>query len=403
MAAGRENLVAERPEKLENRRHWPEKQFHLQISSGNIQNPTQKTPSFLVCEKCGLANLLGIMEGVLRIVEGVHGIIEGIHSIVEGTRTIIEGVLRIVEGVLSSIIEGTRSSIVLISSKPVLIAQYSPFIVAAPVLVCTYAPLSLKADAGNPRSVIVGTDVMLDGSGSSKCGSALFYCPSSKSVSVALDGSECHPDDPKGQPLTFRWEQVGGSAVSLSGADSQKPTFTAPAGNSRLVFRLTVSDGEHSSKTDEVVIKVFKPPPTPPNLPPEADAGENQTVEPGTEGVALDGSGSRDPEGQPLTFRWEQVGGSAVSLSGADSQKPTFTAPAGNSRLVFRLTVSDGEDSSKTDEVVINVFKSPSISPVPKDNSVFRPTDVHTYNHLFTVWNVRQPCDLHHGHEIQNL
>lgn len=54
MATGRENLVAERPEKLVNCQHWPEKQFHLQISSGKIQNPTQKTPSFLVCEKCGL-------------------------------------------------------------------------------------------------------------------------------------------------------------------------------------------------------------------------------------------------------------------------------------------------------------------------------------------------------------
>ena len=58
MAAGRENLVAERPEKLENRRHWPEKQFHLQIRSGKIQNPTQKTPCFLVCEKCGLTEKL---------------------------------------------------------------------------------------------------------------------------------------------------------------------------------------------------------------------------------------------------------------------------------------------------------------------------------------------------------
>lgn len=65
------------------------------------------------------------------------------------------------------------------------------------------------------------------------------------------------------------------------------------------------------------------------NHAPIADAGPDQTV---TEGsiVQLDGSKSKDPDGDPLTYEWTQTDickNCKVKLDGADTAKPTFIAP----------------------------------------------------------------------------
>ena len=72
---------------------------------------------------------------------------------------------------------------------------------------------------------------------------------------------------------------------------------------------------------------------------PIADAGPDQIgVAAGT--VTLNGSGSFDPEGDPITFQWSQVAGPAVSLSGANAAIATFAATEGQS-YAFRLAVTD--------------------------------------------------------------
>ena len=64
-----------------------------------------------------------------------------------------------------------------------------------------------------------------------------------------------------------------------------------------------------------------------PNLPPIANAGVDFSVNEGQLAVALDGSGSSDPDNDPLTYEWVQVGGTTVALTGATTVSPTFTAP----------------------------------------------------------------------------
>ena len=87
---------------------------------------------------------------------------------------------------------------------------------------------------------------------------------------------------------------------------------------------------------------------------PVADAGDDVEVEPGAQ-VTLDGSGSSDPNGDRLTFAWTQTAGETVTLSGTDRARLSFTAPATPGSLTFRLTVTDPDGLSDTDEVTVLV------------------------------------------------
>ena len=174
---------------------------------------------------------------------------------------------------------------------------------------------------------------------------------------VTLSGSGT---DPEGQALTYAWTQTSGSAVTLSGATTASPTFTAPQSAGRLVFSLRVNDGVNDSLfADRVTITVQEPPP-PENTPPVAHAGSNQTVETG-DPVSLDGSRSSDADDDDLRYAWRQTSGPSVSLSGATTASPSFTAPAAAATLVFSLVVNDGVYDSSPDTVTVTV-EAPVVS-----------------------------------------
>lgn len=86
------------------------------------------------------------------------------------------------------------------------------------------------------------------------------------------------------------------------------------------------------------------------NQSPVADAGSDQTAErtsaAGAE-VTLDGSGSYDPDGDPLTYSWNWAGGGSAS-----GVSPTVTMPMGTTTVT--LEVSDAA-LSDTDTVDITV------------------------------------------------
>ena len=53
------------------------------------------------------------------------------------------------------------------------------------------------------------------------------------------------------------------------------------------------------------------------NHPPVANAGLDQSVNEAAS-VTLDGSGKRDPDGDSLTYTWEQIAGTSVVLNLSD-------------------------------------------------------------------------------------
>ena len=201
---------------------------------------------------------------------------------------------------------------------------------------------------------------------------------------VALDGSVSA--DPTGLALSFKWTQTLGPAVSLSSATAIKPGFTAPAVLSgqqpaALTFSLVVSNANGASAPSTVNVTVS--PARPVNPAPVANAGADQAVASGAT-VTLDGSGSVDPNGGPVTFAWSQTAGAPVTLSGADTARPTFPSPvvaAGSpaATLTFSVLVANAHGSA-TANVTITVnpqganFPAPPGTPPPADpNQVIQP------------------------------
>jgi hypothetical protein len=179
----------------------------------------------------------------------------------------------------------------------------------------------------------------------------------SAGVPVSLDGSASY--DPDGDVLTYAWTQVAGIAVDVTGTTTARPAFVSPVvgAHTVLTFELTVSDGS-AIATDRVDITV-----DPANQSPVADAGADQTVRSG-DTVVLDGRGSADPEGAPLTYRWTQVAGTNVPLSDAFAVQPVFEAPmvlSPSETLAFELVVSDGVLESTADRVNVRVLAPEAI------------------------------------------
>ena len=92
------------------------------------------------------------------------------------------------------------------------------------------------------------------------------------------------------------------------------------------------------------------------NTPPVANAGADQIVN-ANAAVTLDGRGSSDPEGDPITYSWSQTAGPSVTLNNPTTAQPTFTAPsvANNTVLTFSLVVNDGHINSQPDTVNVTI------------------------------------------------
>lgn len=107
------------------------------------------------------------------------------------------------------------------------------------------------------------------------------------------------------------------------------------------------------------------------NRPPNANAGPDQTVITGAT-VQLNGSGSSDPDGNPLTFSWsmtQRPTGSAAALSNTTLVNPTFVADRYGTYRV-QLVVNDGMTSSVADEVVISTQNSAPVANAGPDQTV---------------------------------
>ena len=94
-----------------------------------------------------------------------------------------------------------------------------------------------------------------------------------------------------------------------------------------------------------------------PNNPPIAFAGNDKTVTQGNV-VLLNGTGSYDPDGDSLSYFWNNTSGFAIPLNDtATISEKQFVAPDVTQpiQLIFELIVNDGTNSSAPDSITITV------------------------------------------------
>jgi M6 family metalloprotease-like protein len=169
---------------------------------------------------------------------------------------------------------------------------------------------------------------------------------------INLQGSGSDPD--YDYPIRYKWTRLQGPAVTLLPSDTAaQPSFVPNPGYAgQYLFSLTVYDAlNEPSDADTVAVTIF-------NHRPLANAGPDQTLYRGAT-FALEGSGSSDPEGDPLTYQWTQLQGATVALSpGPTARSPGFI-PTRPGSYLFSLVVHDPYDLSDADTVRVTVLNHP--------------------------------------------
>jgi len=172
-------------------------------------------------------------------------------------------------------------------------------------------PIPVTAHAGEDQTVLFGSPVTLNGLNST------------------------------GVITTFSWTQLSGTEITIEGADTATPSFTAPSSETTLLFELTV-DGEGGASKDTVAVNIIEFASIP-----IANAGPNQSVQQG-EVVTLSGSAT----GTVTHYQWEQISGPIVQLTNANTATTTFQFPNQTVPLSFRLTVN-GPGGTSFDDIQV--------------------------------------------------
>ena len=171
---------------------------------------------------------------------------------------------------------------------------------------------------------------------------------------ITLNGNGS--SDPNSLPLKYTWTESASNPATVSLSDNGtatavSPTFIATRSGT-YKFALKVTNNYFESNPDDVSITIR-------NIAPTAYAGMDQTVSVNTQ-VNLNGAGSSDANGDTPLYNWTQVSGTQVNLIGGAGSSANFT-PQSSGVYVFRLTVSDGVNTSAPDDINITVNGSNTV------------------------------------------
>jgi dienelactone hydrolase len=161
---------------------------------------------------------------------------------------------------------------------------------------------------------------------------------------------------PNGRIVSYQWiKESGLSGETYSNLNSAKVSVTGlKPGTYRYQLVLTDEKGNTASQNVRIVV----------NKAPVAQVDGDRTITLPVNSVILDGSTSYDPEGKALSYRWEQIGGSANIVMGNNSDRKLMLGNLQRGFYVFQLTVTDIYKAQDFVQVRINVNPSGTHTPL---------------------------------------
>lgn len=188
--------------------------------------------------------------------------------------------------------------------------------------------------------------------------------------SVTVSGSG---NDPDGSIVSYEWTKVSGPDQYNIVSGSQAVTVIDNLVKGTYQFQLTVTDNDGATASDIVVVTVNENA----NQPPIADAGSNQTITLPANSVTLSGSGT-DANGTITSYLWSKISGPDQFNIASPDQAQTSVTGLVEGTYHFQLTITDDQNETGIDVVIITVNPAANQAPVASagpDQNITLPVD----------------------------
>jgi predicted esterase/uncharacterized protein (DUF2141 family) len=174
-------------------------------------------------------------------------------------------------------------------------------------------------------------------------------------ANVVLNGSGSADSD--GTITSYSWSKISGPAKHTVINATSVTTDVTNLEEGSYTFRLTVTDNNGATASDDIVITVNAAAPLA-NRSPVAAAGNDFSMTLPLSNTTLDGSSSTDPDGTIVAYAWSKISGPGQYAIASPNNAATQISNLAQGVYTFRLMVTDNNGATASDDVLITVSAS---------------------------------------------
>jgi len=205
----------------------------------------------------------------------------------------------------------------------------------------------------------------------------LSVTPASGTAPLAVTASGSGSSDPQGQALQYRFDFGDGTVVGPQSSATATHTYAAP-GTYSVVLTVTNTSGLSSTASASVTVSPAS------GNPPVARLSVTPSSGVAPLAVTASGSGSSDPQGQALQYRFDFGDGTVVGPQSSATATHTYAA-AGTYSVVLTVTDTDGLSSTASASVSVSASGGGTAASYVSQIATNYSTSPHTSGSI-TVW-----------------